>query len=413
MTAGSGGVDHDRRLDLLGHQVKELCDVGGLVPVGVLQAHVENVRPVAGLPTADFGGLLELALVDETAEAAAAQHVGALADHGRAELVVHQQRVDSRYAGVVGFDDLPGRFALRRLAQQVDVAVDGAAATADQVHPSGIDEAAQGLGHGLRRLVVLAVFVGHARVGHAGHREAGDGRQGADVVGHERRASGAVDADPQQFAVGQGDVQGLHVLPGQQRAHGFDGALHRHRHLTVKLGEGAVDSLETGLDVQGVLPRLQQQNVNAALDQPGGLDVVAVHQFVEGHAASDRDGLCRRPHGACDKPRLFSRGSGVGDFAGQPGGHAVQSAGLVGQVILGQHDGGGAEGVGFNDVRASVEVPPVDGLDDVRARQRQVFVASLVFEAPEIIGAEIEGLDGRAHRAVDDENALSKRGFKG
>ena len=307
---GVGRVDHYGRLDLLGHQVQEHLHVGGFVPVRVLQANVQYVRAVAGLTPPDFGRFLECALVDQATEAAAAQHVGALADNGRAHLVVDQKSVDAGDPRFGRIHRRPGWLALSHPGQQLDVAVHRAAAAADDVHPSGVYKPAQRFGHGLRRLVVPAVLVGHPGVGHRGDREPGDGGQRAHVVGHKLGASGAVDPDPQQVPVGQRDVQRLHVLPGQQRPHGFHGALHRNRDFEPQFGKGAVDAFKAGFDVERVLPGFQQQDVHAAFHESGGLDVVAVSQFFEGDSPGDRDGLGGRPHRTGDEPGLLRcRGS--------------------------------------------------------------------------------------------------------
>ena len=85
----------------------------------------------------------------------------------------------------------------------------------------------------------------------------------------------------------------------------------------------------------------------------------------------------------------------------------------MGQIVLGKHDGRGAEGVGLDNVRPGAEVSLMDGFDDVGPGQYQMFVAAFVLCAAEIIGAEVEGLDCRAHRAVNHEDALAQGGFQG
>ena len=161
------------------------------------------------------------------------------------------------------------------------------------------------------------------------------------------------------------------------------------------------------------LPRLQQQHVHSTLNQPGGLDVIAVNQLIEGDAASYGDGLCRGTHGTGDEPGFFRSCCAAGHFARQFGRYAIKSAGLGGQVVLCQHDRGGAEGVGLYDVRAGVKVSSMDRLDHVRAGEDQVFVASLVIETAKVVGAEIVGLNCRAHRAVNHQNAFMQRRFQG
>ena len=164
------------------------------------------MSPISGLASTDLCRLLKLAFVDEAPETAAAQHVGALAHNGGSELIVHQQCVDAGNTGFGGFNSLARWLPGSSFAKQVDVAVDGAAAAADKVDPTRIHESPQRRRHGLGGLVVLSVLVRHSGVWHAGYWKAGNGRQSADVVGHECRTGGAVDSDPQQVAVLQRDI---------------------------------------------------------------------------------------------------------------------------------------------------------------------------------------------------------------
>ncbi len=44
------------------------------------------------------------------------------------------------------------------------------------------------------------------------------------MVGHEVRASRAIESDPQQLVIRDRSVEGLDILPGQQGAHRLDRA---------------------------------------------------------------------------------------------------------------------------------------------------------------------------------------------
>ncbi len=203
---GVGGVDHDGGLDLAGQDVQEGNDVGQLIPVRVLEAHVQQVCPAADLAAADLGALFVLPLADETAELATAQDVGPLADDDGPDVLIYDQGLDARDPGLMQLGRLAGRFSGNCLGQQADMFRDGAAAAAHQVHPARRHKPADGAGHHFRSLVVLAVLVGQSGVGDAGDGKAGQRCQGTDVVRHELRAGGAVKADPQEVTVGQGGV---------------------------------------------------------------------------------------------------------------------------------------------------------------------------------------------------------------
>ena len=83
------------------------------------------------------------------------------------------------------------------LGQQADVFGAGAAAAAGDIEPAGFNEAADGISQHFRGFVILAILVGQAGVGQASYRKAGQGGEGADVVGHKLRAGGAVKAEPE------------------------------------------------------------------------------------------------------------------------------------------------------------------------------------------------------------------------
>ena len=172
--------------------------------------------------------------------------------------------------------------------------------------------------------------------------------------------------------------------------------------------EGPADPLGGGLEIQGVLGRLQQQQVDPAGQEPQGLAVEGGHELVEGDAAGDRDGPGRRPHGAGHPAGFVRRGDGVAGGAGDLRGPAVDLEDLVFQAVLGQHDVGGAEGVGLDDVGPRLQVGAVDLRDDIGPGQDQVFVAPLELGAAEIVGGEVALLELGPHGAVDDEDAFGK-----
>ena len=267
--------------------------------------------------------------------------------------------------------------------------------------------------HHLRGLVVSPELVGQAGVGQARYREPGQARQGADVVGHEGRPGGAVQPYPQQVPVGEGRVERLHVLAGQQGAHGLHGPLHRHRQLSAQLLEGPVYALQAGLDVQGVLARLQQEQVRAPFRQAQRLLVERVGQLVEGHAAGHRDGLCSGAHGAGDETRPLGGGNIVRRLPRQGCGLPVDAPGFVGQGVLGQHQGRGAEGVGLQDVAPGVQVAPVYAGDGVGPGYDQVLVAPLVLRSAEVLRPQLQGLDGRPHGAVQHQYSPLQKGLEG
>ena len=174
--------------------------------------------------------------------------------------------------------------------------------------------------------------------------------QVADRVVHLLGTGGAVQADG-------GDVE--HLQRGQRRAdlgaqqHGarrFQRHLHLHGNVLAGLLQRVEDADQPGFRLQNVLAGLQQQNVNAALDQRDGLLGIGGGHVVEADVSQRRQ-LGRRPHRSRDKA-LASVEKARGNLACQLRGGEVDLVYLVLQVVFSQHDAGGAEGVGLHHVAA-------------------------------------------------------------
>ena len=408
--AGVGGVDHD---DLLGQHIQEAQHVRRLVPVRVLQAHVEEMGAPSHLAPPHLARLIDGALGDEAPEPPAAQDVGALADYDGAGVFVHYKDFDARDAGLPGAGQAPGFLPRGCFGQQPDVVGHRAAAPAYQVHPALLDEPADGLGHLLRRLVVAPIFVGKAGVGHAGDGEPGKLGQGANVVGHKVGARGAVEAYPKQVPVGQGRVEGLGILPGQQGAHGFDGALHGDWNIHAQLLQRPVDAIQSCLDVHGVLGGLQEQHIHAPLDQTQGLLMEGIHQLVEGDAPRHRDGLGGGTHGTGHVARLVRAGGLIAQPPSQRRRRPVDAPGFVGQLVLGQDHRCGAEGVGLHYIGPCIQEVLVHPGYGVGLGQHQVLVAAFVLGPSEVLGPQSLVLDGGTHSTIQHQDALFQGVGKG
>ena len=233
------------------------------------------------------------------------------------------------------------------------------------------------------------------------------------MVGHELGTRGAVEPDPQQVAVSQGGIEGLGILARQQGSHGLDGALHGYRHGALQLGEGPVDALQPGLDVHGILARLQQKDIGAPFHQARRLLMIRCGKLVESDSAGDGDGLGGGAHGARHEPRLVGSAGGFGHLPGEPGRLPVDPAGFVGEVIFCQDYSRGPKGVGFHDVGAGLQIAPVYLGDDVGPCQDQVFVTTLVLRSAEVLWSQALFLDRGAHCPVHNQDASLKQRFQG
>ena len=406
---GVGRVDHQRDFDLADHLVQKRGHVGQLVAVRVGQTHVHDVGAAAHLPAADFRGVLERAFGDQPLEPPRADHVRALADQHRALVVVDHERFQPRHRAARGPWRTPRRLAVQHPAEPADVRRRGAATAAQHVQPALVDEALQLGGERLGRLVVASVLVGQAGVGNAQRRKPRDLGESAQMVGHEIGTGRTVEPHRQQVAVRNRDVQRLHPLASQHRAHRFDGHRHGHGHAHADRLDRVVDAEQRGLEVERVLRGLQEKQVHAAVQQPFDLFGVCLPQLGEGDAAGDRQGFGCGPQRAGHEARLVRGGVRPCRGARQFRGRLVDVARPVVQAELGQHDAGGTEGVRLDDVGAGVQKAGVNLRDDLRAGQDQVFVAAVVLGTTEVFSAKVFGLDGRPHRAVEQQHAFGQQ----
>ncbi len=179
-------------------------------------------------------------------------------------------------------------------------------------------------------------------------------------------------------ALRNGNPERFDGLPGERTAAQVnDGDGSQQRQAFSRVLEILLSGKERGLAVQRVEDGLHQQQVNAAVHEAANLFVVGVAQLIEGHGArrGARDFLrCRcRAAGGSERARHPARARGildrktVGGAARHLGPGAVEVVDETFQLVIRHGDGGGVEGVGLNDVRAGVEVLPMDILNDLRA----------------------------------------------
>jgi hypothetical protein len=316
------------------------------------------------------------------------------------------------------------RRATPSTAARPDVLGARPAAPADQVQHALAREVAQELRHVLGGVVVAAELVGQAGVGVAGDRHAGDPRELGDVRPHVVGAERAVDADREQICVRHRVVERLDGL-ARQRAAGpvRDRDRRDHRHLAHAVLEQLGDRVERGLAVERVDVGLGDQEVDAALDQRARLLGVAVGELAERDRAGarivdvgrQRGGLGGRADRAGDPARaaVFPLGA-VGGAARDPGGGEVQLADDALEAEIGQRERGRRERVGLDDIGPGAQEVEVNLLDRVGPGQREDVDAALdrhrvvreLRAAPRGLVTQVQGLDHRAHRAIEHDDAL-------
>ena len=256
-----------------------------------------------------------------------------------------------------------------------------------------------------------------ARVAVSHERERFDVR--AQLAGAER----AVDAHDQRLRVLDRRPEGVDRLPGERAAGEVDDRdRDPERDLRPLLVEDVADGGDSRLRVQRVEDRLDEQEVDAAVDEPAdGLrvalpHVVERHDAVGGivHTGRERERLVQR----AERPGHEARPVGplVARLPGEARALEVELVDDVLEAVVGLADRRRRKGVRRRDVGARVQVGAVDVEHDVGARQvEQVRVAgNLAWMVAEPLAAvvrvaEAAALEHRPPGPVQDDDALREQ----
>ena len=155
----------------------------------------------------------------------------------------------------------------------------GPAATPDRRDAEFRDEPVQVLGQALGREVVVHLAVDHRgepRVGDAGDRDAAGPREVPQRLAHLDRTGGAVEADDVDLHGVEDGERGADLGARQHASGQLDRHLGLERHVAVQRHHGAPGAVDGGLDREHVELRLDQQEVDAALEQAERLLLVGV-----------------------------------------------------------------------------------------------------------------------------------------
>ena len=193
--------------------------------------------------------------------------------------------------------------------------------------------------------------------------------------------------------------------------------------------ESLLDRDQGRLGVQRVEHRLDEEQVDATLEQALHRLAVSGDQLVEAHGAKarvvdvgrNRRGFVRRTEHARDEAgalRIFGLGLPHG-VPGEIGRRAVELAGELAHAVIGQRNGGRVESIRLDDVGARLQVLRVDIAHQRRLGQRQQVVVAFELAAPVakalaaiVLFGEPGALDHGAHCAVEQKDALGEQGLQ-
>ncbi len=282
-----GRIDHHRHardIGLGGGQVEERSHRRLAVEHGVVHVDVDDLGAARDLGAGDVQRPVEVAFADQLGEFGRTGDVGALADidepGDRPEIQGLQPR---QSAAAAVFGHRPRLDAVDGGGDRFNVVRRRAAAAADHVDETAAGEFAQVPGHEFRGVVVAAEFVGQSGVGIDADVDRGNGGDFLDVLAQFLDAEGTVETDADRVGVGDGIPERLRRLAGKGAPRGIgDGARNHHRQFGPVIVEIFPDRVDGGLAVQGIEDGLDQQHVDAALDEPVDGFAIGSHQIVEG-----------------------------------------------------------------------------------------------------------------------------------
>ncbi len=169
-----------------------------------------------------------------------------------------------------------------------------------------------------------------------------------------------------------------------------------------------LDGEDAGLNIASVLAGFQEKEVCAAFDEAACLLAIIILKLFKINAAGDADGFCGGTHGTGHEPRLCGGGELVSRLARQFSGNAADFAGASAEAVFRENDRSAAEGVGFDDVRAGLEIFPVDREHNLGLADDEILVATFELRAAEIRCSEIRLLQHGAHRAIQNQDAFAQ-----
>ena len=385
---------------------------------------VEDVRAASHLLERDVDRALEVSGLDQLAEAGRPGHVRALPDHHEVRVAREREGLEPAQAG-----DPPRSRQVPR-SQALDGGRDRAhvvgrrpAAAADDVDEPGLGKLTQEPARVVRLLVVAAEGVrkpGVRVAADVGGREPGEIR---DVGPHLLRPERTVDPDDEGVRMLDRGPEGLDRLARERAAAPVDDRdRDPQRQGLALLLEDLVRSRDRGLRVQRVEDRLDEQEVDTAVDEPADLSSVALPHLVEGDAAKrgvlhlrrQRQRLVQRPDRPGHEP--VSIGALVARLPREAGSSQVDVVDRALEPVVGLPDRGRRERVGGRDQRTGVEVGAMDVEDDVRAREvQEIRIALDVLRvlaeslSPVVRVLEVKPLEHRSPGAVEHDDALAEK----
>ena len=429
-----GRVDHERaacHFRLGCQQVEEVHHLFAGVEQTFVHVDVDDLCSVFHLSACDGHSFVILFLFDKSQELARTCHVATFAhvDEIHVGLQLEQVKtgqlhVSGRGCRGMGWEECT--VLLYDFGILGDVGICGAAASAYDVHKSGLDIVAHFLGHGFRCLVVTTVGIGKTGIGI--HRNAIGSAlsQFLNERTHFGCAKRAVQSHAENVGMRHRGKKSRERL-SRKCSSGTVGYGHGEHdgHAACCALHGCFGSMQGCFGIERVENRFDEQGIHAFADKGFHLLDVGFGQGIECegtqcrvvHIGTHGERLACGTHASGYQTRFLRSAPCVFgcQIFGQSHCRFVELATKILTVIFAHGDALCAEGVGLDDVGTGFKVSTVYVGNDVGARQGEQVVVSLLHTrqvgkaCAAVVGfGEAVTLNHGAHGAIENEYALRR-----
>ena len=221
---------------------------------------------------------------------------------------------------------------------------------------------------------------------------------------HEVRAGRTVQADALEPKGRQRGQRRADLAANQHLAAGLNRDRCEQRSVALELGQCVLAGEDRRFALEQVVDRLDQQRIDAAIEQTAGLFEIRGVQLVKADVSQRRQlraGAQRTEH----VTGMFRGRVLIRNEASNSRRLAVDLSRPLRQIVLGQRDCRSAEGVGQYGIRSGFEIRRVQRCHGVGAREIEDLVAAL--KAVEVGERQVEQLQTGSGRAVEHDHPLS------
>ncbi len=408
-----GRIDHQRRLHTHREQLHHLRHLLRFISaLGKSDADVEHVRARVYLLARDLEDSLVIVGQQQSLHLARALRIDALAHQERRRVLVQG---DGAHSGAHTRDVLRVIDGLRcslRLANRSDdrreMLRSRTAASTDNADTEVLHELRECGRHRswLERIHRLADpgIERQTRIGNHRQRKRRVLGQIPHRLAHVLRTRRAVQADHIDAERLERRHRARDVGPQEHAPAHVERNLRLQREPPSDLDEQSLDARDRRLHFEDVLRRLDQKQIDSALDQVLRLLVEVVCQLgirnLRQHGIGAGRQHPRRAHRSRHKPRLIRCRVFVSSCPRQSRGTNVYLANLVAQPPLPETAGRRLERARLHDIASHRQERLMNGLDHVGARENEIVVATLQRLAAKVLSGKVVPLDVRPHRAV-------------